>query len=301
MKHRTLVILAAVLLASGCASQTPPEERLKQLSSQASNATYKVTYEMERPGTSVIRQGLTDPVLYSYEGETMFSTSTSFIGGKALMNIYEYTEGKSITCITRKIAGAPEKSCQISNTTTSLYTEASRYADKADSINVAYLGERKFAGRKCGMFGLGIPEKQFKASSRNTGANVKLCVDKKKGYVAYIQINLTNPIRTATGKINTILQLKALNYSSKVKKSRIETGKGLVTSTSCNPLKAQVTSLGYKGKFNLSVNDANTTYSLKKAESKAFDLSNSSINGVNDVKAFYSGKVSSASCNATAG
>ncbi|MFB6115814.1 MAG: hypothetical protein ABEK04_06040 [Candidatus Nanohalobium sp.] len=298
MNLKILTAILVILAASGCSTGPTPEERLKQLSDKGQSSTYKVNYSFERPGTSLIGGGMQNFQLYSYKGQTKFKATAGFIGGKTLVEIYEYREDQSITCrTTQKVANKTEKNCRISNSTTARYTDVSRYAEKAENITLAYLGKESYAGRPCSMFGMGIPPKEFVGSEKlNSGANIKMCVDREKGYVAYMSLNLSNPIKSMGKKIKNLYTLKAKNFSETAEKQEVTPEPGLLTTASCKPLNIKVTSIGYSGDVVVSVNDVNKTIGLEKHGSESLNFTNAQVSGLNEVKAFYKGKVSKASC-----
>lgn len=302
MNHKIAGILIMALIASGCATGGPaPEERLKQLSDKGENSSFKINYSLERPGTSLLRGGMDNFQFYSHRGETLFKASSSFIGGETTVNVYDYREGQSITCTsTKKTVNNTETTCSISNATTSRYTDVSRYADKSENFSMAYLGEKEYAGRKCSMFGMGIPAKDFKAGGNiSGGANVKMCVDNEKGYVAYQSLNLTNPINAMGQSIKNLYTIEALSYSSEATEDDVTPDEGLAISVSCSPLTADFTSIGYSGNVTVSANGDNSSFSIEDSSTRGLNLSESQVKGENTVKAFYGGKIAEASCKVT--
>lgn len=299
MNYKIAGILALTLIASGCAIGGPaPDERLKDLSDKGNNSSFRINYSLERPGTSLLRGGMDSFQFYSHRGDTLFKASSSIIGGETSVNVYDYREGQSITCTSKTQAFNKTKTvCSISNATTSRYTDVDRYADKSENFSMAYLGEKEFAGRKCSMFGMGIPAKDFESGANiSGGANVKMCVDNEKGYVAYQSLNLTDPINTLGQTIKNLYTLKAQEYTEGVTEKEVTPSQGLALSVSCEPLKTDFTSIGYSGNVTVSANGNNSTFSIQDSASKSLNLSEGQVDGENTVKAFYGEKTTEASC-----
>lgn len=218
MRYGTVILLFAVVMASGCAySNAGDADDLSQLADKADTSNYRVGYSFDMEGSALIGEISSDAELFSYNGETRFERSTIYPEGNTTTSIYSMNGSEPVRCKKSSIAAndTVEIECNRTEATAERYIDGSMYTK--DSYSVNYVEDREYAGRECSFYSIGLPPSHFENSSViNTGAFVDLCLDKEKGYVAYNSMNLSAPINSAGKQISNIYTIEAKNYSSDV-------------------------------------------------------------------------------------
>ncbi len=220
MKKGLAAVLLLTVLASGCAySNAGDAEQLQSRAEKAFESSYHVRYNFSVSGKSLVRQSTGEAHLYAKDGETMFRRFYTFLNGNQTVSIYSEPGNRSTSCTRTNEGGNVSMNCTVQASTVERYIDGTSFSK--DNYSVNYVGERSYAGRKCGFYRIGLPPSYFDSSRIRAGAFVDLCIDKEKGYVAYNRMKLASPLRTAQGEIRELYSLKALEYLGNASEEKV--------------------------------------------------------------------------------
>ncbi|MFB6114926.1 MAG: hypothetical protein ABEK04_01430 [Candidatus Nanohalobium sp.] len=284
--YKVLAVLVIVVLASGCSQNSLPEnaaEGYDQLVDKRDNGKYHVNYKVKMKSSSLPSQNINVNVdLYQFNGVQKIVGKTLSSYSSATKAVYRI-DNNTVTC--RESVGTI--SCD-SGSDANLFSLI--LSPEFSSFN--YSGTGKFAGRKCKMFAV-TPNMSSINPSSYSSLDMKACVDRRQGFISYMQINISD----STGSVT--LTIKAEAFDRNVGKENVKLPKALSVTTTCysNPT-VSITPLKPVNSAVLSVNGENRTVELgERFSEKKFDLSDSRVeDGSNDIKVYADGEKVEKNC-----
>ncbi len=298
-----LVFLALVVVASGCSylERSTPEQQYRELSQKAESSTYHVTYDISVGGSDALTSMIGDPELYSYEGKTKMVMTANFMGMSSTTAVYSFGN-RSVTCKDgASILGDSGISCELGDSgseTVSLTDMNEEYEDDLDRVDIEVTGTRKIAGRTCKMFSMKVPADVLNSSQYDSGAEMGVCLDTEKGYVADMGMNITKQSELAGNTSQNVLRMTVKSYDDQVSASDVEipVKASVDLEYRCDPFEAEIVSFSSISDAELSVNGQNRTLNLEAGERRTVQLDEASkVDGENEVVLYADGK-SSATC-----
>lgn len=273
MEIRFTVLLAFVVLASGCSQGSLPDdasEGFKQLKDNSDGENFHVEYEISTSFEESVDEGFSFNVdFYSFDGvqkavgtspNSLVSTTT------ALYNL----DNNSVTC--RESGG--EVSC-MQGEDAGLFQLVTN--PRFDSFN--YSGSGTYAGRDCKMFEAS-PDMPLLEPPEGSSMDTRVCLDRGMGYPGFIEFNISDEEESAS------ITLEALSFDRDVKASDVELPKALSVSSTCySDPSVSVTALKDIDSAELSVNggESRSVELGNRFESKSFDISDDVVEGSNEI------------------
>lgn len=245
----------------------------------------------------MISGSVQDPQLYN-DGES--SKMVVDIAGVTIA-MYGLFQNRTVTCSDGSLLGISNESeldCSVSN------TGSIDFEEQLENVNISRNGTRTVADRKCNMYVLrsqeeinasGVPS----AATDYSDGTVNICLDRGKGYPAIMEARSEveqSELRSG-GSSTQSIGLEATSYQRSVSAESLEVPVKLVTSMTCDPFQANITTFDYSGEATVSINEQNRTINLDENSQRTLDLSTDQReSGSNSLKVYSGGEIKEETC-----
>jgi hypothetical protein len=303
MRAWVVFLLSLIVIASGCAQLSNPDDprtQYKDLLEKGQNSEYYVKYSMSMPGLSGITGSNTLANMKVYKkgdrGKTLISSS---LGTSSSSRAIYRERNKTIRCTEGSNYLSEDEGITCSLTRNS-QDFRQNYKQVEKDYKIEREGSKKVAGRKCNLFKLEMDNVEDLSSIKSDNITSNVCLDNKKGYIAFLTINTTSESAFEDSvSSKKILEMKASDYQGSVDKKSVKPPIDAPVSMSCliGEPSVEILVLTELENPKLSINGKNKSFSLAKYESREVTLTESEkVDGTNTVKLFTEDSVEKASC-----
>lgn len=289
MRTRIVLLMVVVVLGSGCAAlqDQSPEQKFKSQLQDATTSKYHVEYDIEADmgGIGGMISGAVDsPELYSTEERSKFVVG--FSGMTAA--VYNVFGENTAYCTEGSFLGLDNSSngpeCK-KTPDTEIKTEW------MENVSIKEAGTETVASRECNLYTLEeaenfssseIPDKAEQYSE----GNFKICLDKEKGYPALISLKMNRTSELRSSDSEQSIDIKAESHDTEFDEMDLIVPVSAITTLSCDPFQANVTSFGYEGSADVTVNgQEETTITMETGDTETVELSEANKeDGTNEIE-----------------